>query len=374
MRGEWRGGGVEWGSTDFWRRSDRRTGDSDLMTRDRLYDRIGRFLDDHRLAPDPAHYAFVHAILTEPDGKLARAAAALVDGGVRLHQDDILRLGGPPPAQRSAHPAAAPAVPPRDFGPSPSESQCDTLAEQTEGQVEAFSAMIRTMHADTSAFGADLARNAAELQHGGANGLDALNALATLTGEMLERIHAAERQLARSTAEAEALREKLAEARAAARRDPLTGLANRLAFNEALIQCFQSSAPCHLALCDVDRFKRINDEHGHAVGDRVLNTIGQILADEGHGHLVCRHGGEEFAILMSKVSAKDALALVERARHSLRDRHLRARETGNPLGQITFSAGVTTFRPGDTQETLFARADQLLYRAKNDGRDRSYSD
>ncbi len=48
---------------------------------DRLYDRIGRFLNDHRLSPDPAHYAFVHAILTEPEGALARAVAALIDGG-----------------------------------------------------------------------------------------------------------------------------------------------------------------------------------------------------------------------------------------------------------------------------------------------------
>ncbi|WP_343528137.1 GGDEF domain-containing protein [Sphingomonas sp.] len=340
------------------------------MHKDRLYDRIGQFLDDHRLAPDPAHYAFVHAILTDPNSSLARAAADLIDGGVRLHQDDILRLGGPAPQPMPPDDHAPPA-PPRHFVPSTSEAQTDSLAEQTQGQVEAFSAMIRTIQADTSAFGADLARNAAAIQLGATNGL---NALATLTGEMLERIHAAERQLAQSTAEAEALREKLAEARATARRDPLTGLANRLAFNEALNQCFQTLAPCHLALCDVDRFKRINDEHGHAVGDRVLNAIGQILAEEGRGHLVSRHGGEEFAILISNVSAKEAFSLVERARASVRQRNLRARETGESIGQITFSAGMTTFRPGDTQETLFARADELLYRAKNDGRDLAYCD
>ncbi len=339
---------------------------------DDLYRRIGRFLDDHRLSPDPAHYAFVHAIMTDPDGSLARAVAALIDGGVRLHRDDISRLGGP---QNASQPAApSPSHKPRSRSQlivPPAEAQTDALAEQTQDQVETFAAIIRGIQADTSAFGVDLARNAEELQRGDAIGL---STLATLTGEMLKRIDATEARLQEATAEAETLREKLSEARALARRDPLTGLANRLAFNEALVQCFQGTPSCHLALCDVDRFKRINDEHGHGVGDRVLLAIGNILAKECHGHLVSRHGGEEFAILISGLSDQEAFALVERARDTLRERQLRVRETGEALGPITFSAGITAFHPDDTQETLFARADALLYRAKNEGRDRAFGD
>ncbi len=343
-----------------------------VATSDRLFDRIGRFLDDHRLSPDPTHYAFVHAILTKPDGALAKAVASLVDDGVRLHQDDIVRLGGPPPAPR---PAPAPAQPartavPRTITPPP-EAQSDALAAQTQNQVETFAAVIRAIQADTSEFGADLARNAEVISRGETIGLAAL---ARLTGAMLERVNAAELRLEQATAEAETLREKLAEARATARRDPLTGLANRLAFNEALGQCFQASRSCHLALCDIDRFKRINDELGHAVGDRVLHSIGAILAEEGKGHVVCRHGGEEFAILMSNLSNEEAAAMIERARDAVRERRLRVRETGAMIGEITFSAGITAFRPGDTQETLFARADALLYRAKNEGRDRAFND
>ncbi len=339
---------------------------------DDLYREIGRFLSDHRLSPDPAHYAFVHAILSEPDGALARAAAALVDGGVRLHRDDISRLGGPQGLSQPVPAAAAPSRPaPTRLEIPLAEAQTDALAEQTQDQVEAFAAVIRAIQADTSSFGVDLARNAAELQRGDPIGL---NTLATLTGEMLKRIHASDHRLQQATAEAEVLREKLTEARAVARRDPLTGLANRLGFNEALAQCFQGSRSCHLALCDVDRFKRINDEQGHGVGDRVLLAIGNILAEECQGHLVCRHGGEEFAILISDLSDAEAFALVERARDTLRGRQLRVRETGKPLGPITFSAGITAFRSDDTQETLFARADALLYRAKNEGRDRAFAD
>ncbi|WP_294233299.1 diguanylate cyclase [uncultured Sphingomonas sp.] len=339
---------------------------------DRLYDQIGRFLDDHRLAPDPAHYAFVYTILTEPKGPLARAVASLIDGGVRLHRDDIVRLGGPTTSSRPSPAPAAPARPaaPRSLAPPP-EAQTDALAEQTQSHVEAFAAALRAIQADTSEFGANLARNAAEISRGEPIGLAAL---ARLTGEMLERVHAAEHRLDEATAEAESLREKLAEARATARRDPLTGLANRLAFNEALGQCFQAAHPCHLALCDIDAFKRINDELGHAVGDRVLLSIGNILAEEGKGHLVCRHGGEEFALLMTGLSTEEATALIERARDAVRDRRMRVRETGEPIGEITFSAGITAFRPDDTQESLFARADALLYRAKNEGRDRAFAD
>jgi len=338
---------------------------------DRLYDRIGRFLDDHRLSPDPAHYAFVHAILTDPNGSLARAVEALIDGGVRLHRDDIARLGGPADAVRPASASTARLPVARKIAPPPEATQSDALAEQTQNQVETFAAVIRAIQAGTSEFGADLARNAAVISRGESIGLATL---AQLTGEMLERVDAAENQMKQATAEAESLREKLAEARATARRDPLTGLANRLAFNEALVHCFQAGHDCHLALCDVDRFKRINDELGHAVGDRVLHSIGAILAEEGKGHVVCRHGGEEFAILMHGLSNAEATALIDRARDSVRERRMRVRETGEPVGEITFSAGITAFRPGDTQETLFARADLLLYRAKNEGRDRALSD
>ena len=339
-----------------------------MTSTDKLYQRIGQFLEDHRLVPDPAHYAFVHAILTQPNSSLANAAAALIDGGVRLHQDDIQRLGGPTAGQRQAPP---PAPPTRDHLVDAAATRTDALAEQTQDHVETLSAMIRTMQADTSAFSANLERSAAEIQRGEPIGLATL---AKLTGEMLERIHDSERRLEQATAEADALREKLVEARASARRDPLTGLANRLAFNESIGQCFQSPESCYLALCDVDRFKRINDEHGHAVGDRVLNAIGQILSEEGSGHLVCRHGGEEFAILMTKLTMTEARALIDRARDAVREKRLRVRETGEAIGEVTFSAGITAFRPDDTHETVFARADALLYRAKNEGRNRICAD
>lgn len=348
-----------------------------MTTPGNLYDRIGQFLEDHRLSPDPAHYAFVHAILTEPKGSLARAVASLVDGGVRLHQDDIARLGGPTaasgpmPEPRPAEPEPARETAAERIALPEAEARSDELAEQTENQVTAFMTVIRSFQADTTAFGANLARNVAEMKRDG--GID-LPTLATLTGEMLERINATERRLDQARAEADALREKLTEARATARRDPLTGLANRLAFSEALGQCFQVSETCHLALCDVDRFKRINDELGHATGDRVLHSIGKILAEECAGHLVCRHGGEEFTILMTGLSADQATALVERARDAVRSRRLRVRETGEPVGEVTFSAGITALNPDDTQETLFARADALLYRAKKEGRDLAYSD
>ena len=77
---------------------------------------------------------------------------------------------------------------------------------------------------------------------------------------------------------------------------------------------------------------------------------------------------------MSGLTARQAAALVDRARDAVRNRRMRVLETGEPVGEVTFSAGITALNPEDTQETLFARADALLYRAKKEGRDRACND
>ena len=108
-----------------------------------LYERIGKFLEDHRLSPDPAHYAFVHAILTNPKGSLARAVESLIDGGVRLHQDDIVRLGGPEgasspmPEPDAAEPAVRESAADR-VAPPEAGARADARGEQTADPVTAL--------------------------------------------------------------------------------------------------------------------------------------------------------------------------------------------------------------------------------------------
>ena len=240
---------------------------------------------------------------------------------------------------------------------------------RARAQVDDFALMVRDLRAETSVFGRDLAESAAELSR--QPSIEGLDEIARITGAMTARVRDTEARLAKVTAEADTLRLQLSQAQGEARRDPLTGLPNRLAFEEAFRQARSDGTPVCLAVADVDHFKLLNDRFGHGVGDRVLGAIARGLADACAGQLVARHGGEEFAVLTRGLSLAAATALLDRARETLSDRRFRDRETGEALGQITLSTGVVAVPPGETIEVAFDRADQLLYAAKAAGRDRT---
>lgn len=151
--------------------------------------------------------------------------------------------------------------------------------------------------------------------------------------------------------------------------DKLTGLLNRTAFDplfaELVQEAIRRQQPLALLLLDIDFFKAINDTHGHALGDQVIQHVaGRLQRAIRRCDRVFRWGGEEFLILMPGCGAAQAIERGEALRQALRSEpiHLPA----NP----TISCGVTTFRPGETDQELLLRADQALYRAKREGRDR----
>ncbi|MCB2076880.1 MAG: GGDEF domain-containing protein, partial [Novosphingobium sp.] len=123
--------------------------------------------------------------------------------------------------------------------------------------------------------------------------------------------------------------------------------------------------------CDIDHFKRINDSHGHEAGDRVLKAVARSLAkisdDKCH---VARHGGEEFVILLRGQTLDEALRTLDEARRTMAERRLVNRANDIPFGRITFSGGVAdVFAHASPREALKA-ADDALYVAKNQGRNR----
>lgn len=323
-----------------------------------LYERIGTFLFDQRLEPDPANFAFAWTLLHDPHGPLAKAVAALTDGGVRLTKRDIESLGQEAPVSaRSAR------------------EKADGLVAQTQLQVEGFADMVQAIRAETEGFGRDLAASAAAIRRSG-EVLDSplIEEVSRITATMVERVHTAETQLESATREASELRSKLEEARDNARRDPLTDLPNRRAFEEAFAAQVAAGTPLCIAVCDIDHFKHVNDRFGHVVGDRVLKTIAHALTQSCPGHLVARYGGEEFAILFSGMDIAAAHATVDHARATVAAKRYRLRESDAPLGAITFSAGLTRVDPDHKFGTSFHRADVLLYRAKESGRNRVESD
>jgi diguanylate cyclase len=226
--------------------------------------------------------------------------------------------------------------------------------------------MMQTIRAETQGFGRDLAASADAIRN-----VDAalgVTEVVRLTGVMLDRVRSAEERLEAATQEAEELRVKLEEARDNARRDPLTDLPNRRAFEEAFAASVAAGDRMCVAVCDIDRFKTVNDRFGHAVGDRVLKAIATALVDGCPGHFVARYGGEEFAVLFTGVERQSALATLEKARETVASKRYRLRESDEPLGAVTFSAGLTAAQPGESLGTVFGRADALLYAAKDGGR------
>lgn len=177
------------------------------------------------------------------------------------------------------------------------------------------------------------------------------------------------------------LLERLGSAERTARTDPLTGLLNRRGLMEALKKAqataLENGVPLAAALVDIDHFKRVNDQWGHAIGDEVLRCVGSHLASHvrrtvGEGGFAGRHGGEEFVVAMPGLGVAAAAAAIDAARAILARQVLRRSNDGASLGHISFSAGVAGLRPDDTVDSLVDRADSALYAAKRAGRDRVY--
>jgi diguanylate cyclase len=336
---------------------------------DRLYQAIGAFLAHHRLSVDPAHYAFAHQVLSQAEGPLASAVNRLTEGGVRLTSRDIEELGG-----QVGRPGPSPMRAPAPAGPPAltlvqSENKVQELVAKAQMQVEGFADTVRSIHADTKVFGDDL-RQQTDAIRGNSRDSLAIDEIVRMAGSMLDRVLSAEAKLADATQEAEKLRVELEEARDDARTDPLTGLPNRRAFEDAFAKALHGTSPVCLAVCDVDKFKSVNDRFGHAVGDRVLKAIAEALRAGCNEHLVARYGGEEFVVLFSGLSPEDALSTLDGARAAVAAKRYRLRESDAPLGEVTFSAGLAAHKKGDTSGSLMGRADRLLYTAKADGRNR----
>ena len=331
------------------------------------------FLEDQRLDPTPLNYSFAYHVVSEPAGALAMEVARRTDGGIRLTGSEVEQLGTAIDAGADVAvttptpPAASPATP---AAPDPDIAAAEALVTETLRQVAGFATMVSEMRTETQDFSRDLAASADALQRSApvACADTAVAELARITAAMRARVEIAEARLEQATREASELREQLAAAHDDARRDPLTDLPNRRAFEEAVEAVDRE--PIHIAMCDVDHFKAINDRHGHPVGDRVLRAIGATLTRECPGHLVTRYGGEEFAVLITGVGAGEAQGLLERARMAVGKRRYRLRESDTLIQGITLSAGLVTMAPGESLWSAIERVDALLYEAKRQGRNR----
>jgi diguanylate cyclase len=195
------------------------------------------------------------------------------------------------------------------------------------------------------------------------------------TQAMESRTRNLEGELQRSSERINELKTQLDQVRKESETDALTGIANRKTFDTELANAIGDAETIgeaiSLLMCDIDHFKTFNDTWGHQTGDQVLRLVANSLSDNVKGRdTAARYGGEEFAVILRHTAVDDAIALANQIRASIEAKKLVKKSTGEILGTITISIGVTEFVRGDTSESLIHRSDMCLYRAKQTGRNR----
>ena len=175
------------------------------------------------------------------------------------------------------------------------------------------------------------------------------------------------------------LQDELQRLRERAYLDHLTQIPNRLYMEEVMareiIVARATGSPLCFAMADLDHFKRVNDTYGHTVGDAMLRHVAELLTRSLKGQdTPARFGGEEFAIILPRTLLANAALVVDKIRQEMADTDFVLSREGGTVGRISLSFGVTELRPDDTVAAVIQRADELLYRAKERGRNRVESD
>ena len=176
--------------------------------------------------------------------------------------------------------------------------------------------------------------------------------------------------------EVERLKQELEKARQEATTDALTGLLNRKAMDEILREKVLGQGKDRqedlcLLILDIDKFKSINDNYGHLVGDKVIRYVASVIQGNVNADAkAARFGGEEFLVLLPDASLTTAMNIAENIRKAQERGHLVTTSANEAIGKVTISIGVTNYLSGESLEKFIDRADKALYQAKTKGRNR----
>lgn len=318
-----------------------------------------RKLESWGLSFDPANYEIAYLYVEESNLALNREIDAITEGGRTLTRADIARL-------RVGH-----------LLQEQLSQRVNLVGRNFQQEVEQVIGMIEAsigLHGD---FGDTLRDSRQQLT----NPLDR-EALRGIITAVLSQAQDVEKEnvslssnLRRSRDDISRLQDDLVTIRAESLSDPLTGAANRKHLdqflNEAIRCARQTQQPLSFLLADVDHFKSFNDRFGHLTGDRILRLIADTLRQNlKRTDLVARFGGEEFAVVLPDTRLVDSRRLAENLRRAIATHDLIKPATGESLGRVTVSVGVSTWHAGEEIQALIDAADVCLYEAKKSGRNR----
>jgi len=265
----------------------------------------------------------------------------------------------------------------RYLGPGVRHTVAGEGSERLEQQILDVIKILESAGHDTHAFGQTLRHAVQRLTVDGGLGTfkEVITSLVVETQTMADRARALGRRREAAPQASEQRKKSLQRTQRDAMTDALTGIPNRKSFDQRLRTetkvASEKGDPLSLLMADIDFFKRFNDTHGHQIGDQVLKLVGRTLTETLKGRdTPARFGGEEFAVILPATAAEGAIAVAEQIRQRVATRTIVRRDTQQQLGSITMSIGVTQFRPGESPIELIRRADQALYAAKANGRNR----
>ena len=316
---------------------------------------IGRY----GLQPTPETYRVWFTYFADSRPDLTRAVRELLDSHAAIDDDTCFSLYE------------------RFFGTAQTERQLQHTSHRLSELAQQLIAEVDGVSQGTSRYGHALSevRDGVQRSTSRAEIERLLGSIIDETGRMHGHMQRLEGALVESSARIQELRQGLQQAWREARTDTLTGLSNRkhfdLAVRTAAAQAVEQGQPVCLALADIDHFKQFDDQHGHAVGDHVLKLVAATLRSNVKGQdLVARYGGEEFALVLPATNLRDAFNLANKLREKVASRQVQLKQSGQLLGRMTISFGVTAYMPQESVTAWIARADAALYQAKRGGRNR----
>lgn len=233
---------------------------------------------------------------------------------------------------------------------------------------------IETSSSDTDSYNEDLDSFATSLKEDSSDNIeDFVNKIMQKTEGLKVKGDQLSKKLQDSQSQVESLQANLEEVSKQVSMDALTGIPNRKAFDDTILDLTREAKDTGKDLCllmvDVDHFKNFNDTHGHLLGDQVLKIVASTMREAIKGKdFVARYGGEEFAILLPETPTHGGQIVAESVRKSIASRELKRKDTGESYGKLTVSIGMSTFKRFDQINDFIERADKALYKSKDNGR------
>ncbi|MAN67793.1 diguanylate cyclase [uncultured Hyphomonas sp.] len=331
----------------------------------KVYEHAGvatELIAQHGTPPFPNTFALMFAYAAKSDKKIVVAVDEMLErGGLCQYEiDEVYNL---------------------HLRPTDDHVKRENIGREVEQQLSSVLDLVGTSVENSDQF--ELALKQIER---GLSDTSSSNALSTAVARLMSesrRMTEHSRQLSEglmaSKKQIERLQQELEAVRNESMRDPLTSIYNRRAFDLRLAAEVDAAkkhgSSLSLVMADLDHFKRVNDNFGHRVGDEILKIFASIITNNIKGKdLVARYGGEEFAIILPATSVQQAAQLIDRIREQMFQRKLVLKGTKTPIGAITASFGVTQYQPGMAMSDLIEQADQRLYLAKSNGRNRVQAD